>query len=423
MTDMIKSQPKKRIVIGNTDIGKFSIVYQIEETGHVKEFAEWIGAAIEAACGISLPLFSDDAPLLVHEILVGNTNRPESQEFFKLYNTDLLHYHFGLHGQKYTIVGGGMFSLMKAVEHFIEQYLQEDGATTVIQADEVVSNVHENGTVAHANGSLIRIMTHNIMAVRHAKHWFHESNPPTAPKRIEIIQAVLRAYTPDVVGYQEACDGWRQTLAAELDPSVWGIFDPGRADGSNGETIFIYNKNRLKLIDAAPVAYPEYAYNSRIVWAHFACLAHPEKQFLIYNTHWAGHAAKPDTEQGLAANMEKDAMAKLIFDMRREHGGIPAFTTGDYNTYYQADRYFSFREISGLTDSFDLAREAGDGVLQNICGGCSRRGGDRDATPLSESIDHIFCPHDTKIHRYETVTGYRVNELSDHSPRYVDVSF
>ena len=404
------------MTLDGAELSSYTVVYGVEETGYLREFAEWIRDAIGAVCGAEPALVGDDHPAVAREILVGCTNRPETAALAAESGLGRLSYRMGMKNGKYVIAGSGLYTVMRAVELLRQRILSAGPLSEETEGEDL------NGArVPHADGSDLRVMSHNIMAVRHAKTWFREGNMPMAPKRVEILQAVLDAYCPDVVGYQEACDGWRDTLEKELDPLIWGFMNPGRSDGSNGETIFVYNKNRLTLLEGGPISYPEYAYTSRVVYAKFALKTDPEKQFLVFNTHWAGNARNTEDQMALTANMEKDFMAALIRRMVEEHGGIPAFTTGDYNTFYLADHYHSFMEISGLTDSFELAKSAGTTV--NICGGCSRRSGNRSETPLSESIDHLFCSKQTRVLRYETVTGLAINELSDHSPRYIDVAW
>ena len=414
-----KEGSQKKIELNGVDLSKFTIVYENEESGYLKEYAHFLRDSVRQTYLVDLPVCSDQTAPVEHEILIGNTNRSETRAFVEKNQVDYLEYDIGMQDDKLCIVGGGIYSVKRGVIRFVNKYLNSTSKEISLTEKDLLKREDMGAIVPHAEGSELRLMTYNLMTTHYSAFWFGDDTPG-ALERIEILQALLVAYTPDVIGVQEACADWRAALASSLDSEKWGICDPGKGS-SNGETFMIYNKQTVRVVEVKNIDYPFYSYTSRIAYAEFEMISNPEKHFLFFNTHWAGNGHITDNDMAKVADQQMEFMSQLVKNTRAEKGNIAAFTTGDYNTLYDSVRYNAYMEKSGLTDTFLIAKKSGNAI--NEIGGFGQPGSDRTNTLLANAVDHIFCPAETKVWRYETVTKYRITDLSDHTPRYADVSW
>ena len=404
----------RTVLIGNKDLKDFVIVYENDTEGLYKGYAEMLRSTVFSSYGADLSVVSDETAPTANEILIGKPNRTEATEFCNVQDIQPLEYCMGLHNGKYVITGSGAFSVRIAVQRFINEYLLTISNEVKISEGQVLSKEYYSGVVEHAENSDARVMTLNMMAEYHAANAYGDSVLP--PRlRCEVLESILDAYSPDVIGMQECSPLWRELMADRLDPNVWGIIDPGRSDGSNGETIIVYNKQRLTLKDGGSISYPSAAENSRICWGYFELKSDSTKQFVLLNTHWSWASAT-------VADMEMEFMAKTAKEKSAAYGNIPVFCTGDFNTKWDSDRYNAFCEKSNLVDSFNVAKTNGKTV--NEVGGYGNPGDEsRKNTTYKNAVDHIFCPSTATVHRYQTVVDNRMVDLSDHAPRYADLSW
>ena len=392
---------------------QYTIVYAEDGGDYLRQCAEDLQQAIAKSCGTMPEVVGDGTPAQTNEILLGNTNRPETVAFCAQRRFALLEYCMGMQDGKYVIAGSGLLPIGLAVRRYIWEYLSGSSKQPVPQTGEILAQNYFSGAVARPEGTDLRVMTLNMMAEYHAVKSYGERGYLPNDVRFEVLEALLAAYGPDVIGMQECSPLWRTVLAQRLDPAKWGIVDPGKVDGSNGETILVYNRQTVAFEDGGHLSYPEFAQTSRICAGRFRL--NDGRRFLAYTTHWSWN--RPEV-----ADMEMRFYADTVVRMRAENRNIPAFCTADYNTQWHSDRYLAFCQRSGEVDSFDLAKASGTTVNELQAFG---RPGDegRGWEDYTKTIDHIFCPPETTVHRYETVMNNRMIDLSDHAPRYADVSW
>ena len=404
----------KVISVNGVDISEFSIVYENDADGSYKEIAEDLSASVSDACGVKLSTVSDGAAEAKHEILIGATNRSESASFAQTHGCEMLEYNMGVVGDKYVIVGGGPLPVRIGVQRFINTYVLSISNEVDVPAGKVISKEYYSGPVVHSVKSDMRIMTLNMMAEYYAIKAYG-GNVLSPQYRFEALEAILAAYSPDVIGMQECSPLWREIMATRLDRNVWDIIDPGRSDGSNGETIIVYNKQRLTLKDSGVIAYPASKDTTRMVYGHFALKSNTECEFVLLNSHWSWSDSQVADEQ-------MRTMAQKAKELMSSKGDIPVFCTGDFNTKWNSERYQAFCQNSGLVDSFNTAKTSGNTV--NEIAGYGNPGDESRKNNLYQNVvDHIFCPSYVSVHRYETVIDNRYVDLSDHAPRYADVSW
>lgn len=390
-----------RIMVGDKDLKDYTIVYSAESTGYLRRKAEYLQTEIKKGYGVLLPIGLDtqteESDL---EILVGYTNRKESADFYDRHDPSGVEYVSGMEGDKYVITGGGYYAICLGIQQFVNLYIMCIPKEVQIPANRLLAKSYLDTPTPLSDGAQLRVMSLNIMAEYHAATAYGEHGFVPNAVRLEMLQAMLEMYTPDVIGMQEASPLWRELLAENLDGDVWGIVDPGKLEGSNGETIIIYNKTRLTLEDGGHISYPFYAQTSRICYGRFSFKDQPTKKFLFYTTHWSW------SDETIADN-EMEFYSSTVKRMREENGGIAAFCTGDFNDPRVCDRMTAFGNNSGLVDTYNVAVESK--TLVKAVG--------------EGNVDHIYAPPETEVYRYEMLDSYIMKDMTDHFAKYADVSW
>ena len=95
-----------------TDLSKYVIVYPAAaEAEEGAEIAAAVAAEVALQTGVQVPVVTDETPAVKKEILVGRTNRPESEAFYAA-NPDTFDYFLGIKGgrtaQTITLSHNGM---------------------------------------------------------------------------------------------------------------------------------------------------------------------------------------------------------------------------------------------------------------------------------------------------------------------------
>ena len=390
-----------RISVGDNDLKDYTIIYSAESTGYLRRKAVYLQEEIEKSYGVRLPIGLDtETEETELEILLGYTNREESTVFKNKHDPDTVEYYAGMEGDKFVITGGGYYAICLGIQQFVNIYVMCIPKEVEIPAARVLSKAYLNTSQPLSDGAELRVMTLNIMAEYHAANSYGEYGFVPNAVRLEMLTAMLDMYAPDVIGMQEASPNWRKLLAENLDSNVWGMVDPGKVDGSNGETIIIYNKTKLTLEEGGHISYPFAAQTSRICYARFSFIEKPEKEFLFYTTHWSW------SDETIADN-EMEFYASTVKKMREENGGIAAFCTADFNDPRVCDRMTAFGQNSGLVDTYGIASESKTLVKEVGVG----------------NVDHIYAPAETEVYRYEMLDGAIMSDMTDHFAKYADVSW
>lgn len=390
-----------KIMLNGNDLKEYTIIYSAESTGYLKRKVEYLREEIKQSYGVLLPMGldteTDESKL---EILVGYTNREESKSFKEKHDPTAVEYFAGMEGDKFVITGGGRYAICLGIQQFVNIYIMCIPKEVEIPAARILNKAYLDTPVALASGASLRVMTLNIMAEYHAINAYGEYGFVPNEVRLEMLMAMLDMYAPDVIGMQEASPNWRKLLGENLDSNHWGIVDPGKVDGSNGETIIIYNKEKLTLEEGGHISYPFAAQTSRICYAKLSFKNNRDKQLLFYTTHWSW------SDETIADN-EMEFYASTVKTMREENGGIAAFCTADFNDPRVCDRMTAFGENSGLVDTYNIAVEAKTLVKEVSVG----------------NVDHIYAPPSTAVYRYEMLDGVIMQDMTDHFAKYADVSW
>ena len=223
------------------------------------------------------------------------------------------------------------------------------------------------------------------------------------------IAAVLKVYSPDVVGVQEVTDQWYKILPGYIDGEYAFLWER-TPDGLTNYSSILYKKDKYNIIDSGVTYFSTNGKNNirLVTWAVFEDIK-TLGRFIVFNTHWSWESAQ-------IARVQATEQVALIRQVTAKYN-YPVFCTADYNTVQLTDNYNYFLEQAGIVDAKYVALELG--VLKNKSGGCGALGTPRGET--GNSIDHIFISPSIEVFAFETVVINRTFDLSDHSPKYCDV--
>ncbi|MGN0538479.1 MAG: hypothetical protein ACI4KI_01340 [Candidatus Fimenecus sp.] len=274
-----------------------------------------------------------------------------------------------------------------------------------------VSDDFKNGLSANAskaqNGE-IRIMSANLLVGY--KSW---GGLPVKPRAMMFTE-LLAAYSPDVIGLQEVCDGWYCALRNM--PDGYRLVYPISTGVFVNMTALAYNSNKLELLEKGKIVFHE-GNNPRlrrVVWALFE-VRDTGKKFIATSTHFDLMNSDDDTVKLNIMQSEAEGFTALIGSLSSKYGAdIPIFSTGDYNS----------KENTPETEKIDapqiyeyLAEKLND---SKYCAQSTYSGSEQ--TLEQPLYDHIFYTGKAVPTRYELLSQPYLNDMSDHYPVFCDFS-
>ena len=329
-----------------------------------------------------------------YEILVGDTNRPESiAARAELEASDTEDdYIICVKGKKLVILGKNGFSTKFAVNLFLETYLGTAGEALIIPADTRLMGQGATESVALSEGSDLRIMTFNLRG--------GEDNPNV---RHPNIQETILTYMPDVIGMQEANNGHYPNVIRHLEN--YALVE---TEMPTNCTPILYRKDKYTQV-AGGCSFLRMrntdTSTKSIAWVVLR-INETGKTFCVINLHGA-----------LQADWRVDnvrQMLELKETITSRYGNISVIFTGDFNFKNTEAAYQSTLD-AGLTEAEVSADIRMEGYATWHPVGYVPGNG--------LSIDHIFYhPDDVSAQRHHIAMaeGFEIN-ASDHCAVWADV--
>lgn len=402
----------------SSELEKYVIVYE-ESNPDYFDLANQLADQIMAKYGKTLLIKPDViASPTQYEILLGDTNRYDPQGKIMAYSVTV-------DEGKFRINVGGTFSAEKAIAFLCEKVF--NGQELSLDNGEYYKKSLLTKSYAITEGATARIMTANILADA-----FADSSYRSANYRAEIFAGMLVAYTPDVLGLQEADESWNKILddyLAKLQKAYGVTYSRLLAtiDGKVNYTSLLYRSDKFKAEESGVNVFTwwtDKAFNHRyhmrnISWAKFTSLENANKQFLVANTHWSYRTEHADGKTYLsgsgtpiAANQLreqcKDETNRFMSQLNQTYSQMPIFLTGDFNTS------LSFFTQSGWTPtSYNVISEQ-----------AKTNGTALSTVPSSGHFDHLFGTGSYFVNRYAFIKGTdHLDLLTDHPFAYADLTF
>lgn len=391
--------------VNGVDIKQFSIVYGTKGTDDEfnLEAATKLCGYISRAIGYRLPVYKDvDTCDSEYKLYIGTG-------FLKLDSSvtaptpSAMSYECKTVGKNFFIVGGGSYSLRAFLNEFIAKYFSsktDDGTVNITDQSGQYLKVTE---APRADGTELRVMTYNILAA----HWTEYLDVNI---RYEPFKSVIDTYDPDIVGLQEICAKWIKLITDGLSDK-YGIIHPRTPDGQfpNFSPI-IYKKDRFEVVkQGLEYLTPQGPNYIRLVnWAIFKD-KQTGKLLVFFNTHWDPTSGPHGSDN-----------AKIVNKVLADNPDVKyVFSTGDYNAKPDTKEYTAFMTQTGLLNASDVAKAAG--TLKNDAGGCATVGTNKENVTTHGPIDHIIITKNVSVLSFETILWNKVEQVSDHAPKYADV--
>lgn len=384
--------------IGGNDLGLYRFVYS---DANLLETLQTMRSELAELTGYFLDIVKDTEVAGEYEILVGETNRPESA---KVGLQDYLHYRFELVGNKLVLRAGGMHSLAKTASAFVTMFASDKTEVAIPTGFSLDGNYIDDpfDNTTMAEGSDIRVMSCNILA----EYENYNGRIPVVFRK-EVFFAALDYYQPTIIGIQEFSPAWYECLSEYRDADKYEIFEVMSPNGKDLYfTTILYRKDLLEVVDKGTHKY-SVGNNMRgrcVSWGLFRVKA-TGKVFGFTSTHLDGFDS-PDTDIQIAE------WAEIVHKLA-EAG--PVMSTGDFNTTETMNDFGDLQTSSGMRDlRYDCE------VRLNEEGSYHDLGNPMSGYGLA--LDHIFATYDAIGKRFEMLIFNEQIWGSDHSWVLCDVA-
>ncbi|MBR5123708.1 MAG: hypothetical protein IKU90_01130 [Clostridia bacterium] len=353
-----------------------------------------------------------------YEILVGMTNRQESQEVAATLAPDS--FTITSVGNKLVILGSDDYRTALAVEHFKANFISSESSELIFSHSASVTEEDPVRRVELAEGANVRIMSWNL----------HCPDAEDYALFTHMLNGILH-YGPDIIGLQE-CNAAAHKGVVDILSQRYAVATTHHS-GSNtyDYTPILYDPLRFDLLDNG-VEWLDGRYTGTntkcLSWAVFADKQNDGAKIIIINFHGA---VANNTYKGME-NMTKEELnaqanawkidnihqvQRKISALEAKWGtDLPVFVSADYNTSKGAEPYTLMESYGYLDAEFNAVTSAMTGTKSTHTIG---------SAPVSgKSIDHIFYSPNRGITTYVHAFGLRESDLAatDHLPLFVDFS-
>lgn len=212
------------------DFGKYSVIVDDSADSELKTLAKNLTDTVNACWKVTATLVTDkNTEASAYEILVGNTDRPETATFReKLKDGEC---GFGVVGRKIVILGSEDQYTEKAVVLFANFMLLDKDAS-------VKKYMSEKNTHIVDATNMISVMSYNVQVG-------NSDNNPVG------VTTMIRNYMPDLLGVQEADGEWMSVLNNRLSKNGYAYVGIGRdSDGKGERSAIFYRADKFELISS-----------------------------------------------------------------------------------------------------------------------------------------------------------------------------
>lgn len=415
-------------LVGADSASSFVVVRPDTDDKGLSEAAITLRKAINEKFGSAIGITNDWVKNLAsgqtvqndaYEILVGDTNRAETAQ--ALAGVDMTEFVITAIGNKLVIAGHNAYATQKAVEAFIEKYLEpavKGEAFTFAYREVLIADAGSEQIALHQDADL-RIMTLNV-----------NGSDNEAEKRYDHIYNVVMKYLPDIMCFQE-CNKAQYTNVINRLRSTYTVACQYHQNGSTYiYTPILFRKDKYELVDKWG-GWLDGRYtgtNTKSITYAVLKVKETGKTFCVINMHGAvcsntytGYENKTSAELAEIANQWRKDNVRQMLELHdtvvAKHGDMPFLFTADYNFTSDSVPY-SMVTKAGLVDAETAAtvsKMTGTKTTHTV----------GNAPAAGKSIDHVFYYPDSMEALVHFVGREGESELraSDHLLVYADVKF
>ncbi len=366
--------------------------------------AQNLQKAIKKTYNIELSVVDESESETELEIVVGDVMRDICKEIDKS-KINAIEYLFISKDKKLLIAAHQDKRTIEAIDSFCESYVNTYYSDELnFYADDKSAGISYTfkDTTELALGSDIRVMSFNVLC----ELW--DDMAKNYEERAKTAAAVIRKYSPDVVGLQEMSDAYHSKFNL-LFGSDYQFVDSKNENGNTNFSPLAYNTKNVTLKDHGTKIFAEgNSVKMRLMsWALFTD-KDSGKDFVVINTHW------DLTGNSEYRTSQSNEMANFVNTLKTRFN-CPVITTGDYNTKENENQYKTYVNKAGLAEAKHTAKKAERKNTTYHTLGTSV------STADANSIDHIFGTSDVEFLYYNTLIDKIIIDASDHCPIYADI--
>lgn len=367
------------------DLKSYTLVIPSKISTNLKAMAENLAETLDTSWKTEMKIVTDTAAeASEYEILLGETNRPETATFKSKIGEGQCGY--GVVGRKIVILGSEEAYTEKAVNIFLNLVVLATRSTAVKYMD----TNHENIVDVE---DMISVMSFNLRVG-------HSGSMQGS------VSKLLKTYMPDLLGVQEADSEWMGALTGRMGKNGYAAVGIGRdSDGTGERTAIFYRKDKFELIDHKTmwltdtpdeVSKVEGSESRRIVTVATFKRLSDGKEFAYANTHLDN-----------STEAVREVQMRYLDQHIKSFTDIPFMVTGDFNCTRSSTTYKIATEEFGYENCSILAPNARNRATATfVAGGI---------------IDYCFRSSKEPFNPYlyavctETKNG---NVISDHYPLF-----
>ncbi len=318
------------LTIDSVSIGAFSIVYPAKSEAGEKELAQTLADRIASEVGYVITPVSDKREKTEHEILIGMTNRT-SEAARAAFEGD----HHAL--QATIAYEDGTLSLLGITKTALSLGIESLCGKIDAGQGKNLSLSYAEKQVFTYDDTTLSAMSFNL--------WVSEQTEA----RVDRVLTMIRTYSPDTFGVQEANPSWMDHLQTAFGDEYICVGLP-RSEGSETSAVF-FKKDLFTLIESdtkwlsdtpdVESKYPDSAY-PRIFTYTLLQKRSSGEQFLVVNTHF-DHKGKE------ARVLQAKALVQFLAGW-----DCPILLSGDFNCNSKSEPYAVITG-AGYADSCQIA--------------------------------------------------------------------
>ncbi len=416
------------LVLAENGATEYKIIRAMRAGGNVIDAMQALRSKVKSFYGVDiLPAedfvkgysteepYESDAP----EILIGNTNRKESQEV--LATLEKGEWRICVVGNKLVMIGYTDILTETAVNEFTQKQLQNNGTRFAVSSDLDITGKIEYTTVGDTDASL-RVMTFNVLG-KGAEYM----------TRIPYIIDIVEAYTPDVVCFQECPAAQHNSMISKLEGYKTATVKHSDSTATHVQTPIIYRTDKLKLL-AEGVEWNDsrwpFTNTKSIAWAVFEQIESGQK-FSVINVHgslWAesydparmGEGKTHEQMRAEAVLWREDNVRQMndrMKEIEKTYGEIPSIWTGDFNFNETSSAYQHTTEKYGMIAAEKAA------TVSKMSGASFHSNPGQAPDPKGKSIDHIFGNSKVIFRVHYICKSENEIKASDHCAVFADLKF
>ncbi len=401
--------PLEKISIGNSDISEYTVIISRVADDAARELADDFCDVIGRACGALLEIKSDRVAESEKEIVIGDSMRQISTDYYINATVDVSEYSYHIKGEKLIMVFGGKKSASMMASHIQKTLKNAEGSYNMKELDgfSYLNNLEEE-LVARYEGTDLRVMTNNIL--------FTWSAAPA--ERAKYLSKIYHEYLPDILCLQEVNPDWYDLLPQLLEDeyTVVNAYPSGASSVRSNLNPILYRSDRLQLIEKnCYTTIPEH-FNSEITYAVFRDKT-TDKNIIVYSIHLLVDSLSATAEQSRQASTSR--ILSKIEELKRTYNTEIVFVMGDFNAVESTGTYKMFTQA--MSDAKYVAEVRANTTLNT--------GHTIGQMPLlvsqgARNYDYIMVNSDAvKVFTHDIITNQYALDGSDHCPVYIDVKY